>query len=182
MLESIGDVRMVTETILYISNGEKMYFAISSWGTAHINQFKEEGNHWTSTEYYFYYMGHYYPIPFSIGWMTLKETLFQPFHRLAERFVWIEKQRNHRRWFLFANCYVSTWSTEWSSDNASLCPPFLHKGKRHCTKSAHRFCKEYRDSMGEDYKKTFARFITQYPKRNKITSTKNELIHFYTHL
>lgn len=102
-------------------------------------------------------MEHYCPTLFSIGWDDFKETYSSHSIDLLKDLFEIEKQRNHPDMILRLADIMFLHDPLNEEALAAKCAVFSAQGKKGIARNLYdRFCKEYRDSMGEDYKTPFA--------------------------
>ncbi len=158
LLESIGDVEVVTENnFIYIKWGENVFCDYREV-LARINQFKEEGNDELLNRILELLL--YGPLlPNTIlDWLDdFKETYSSHSIDLLKDLFEIEKQRNHQEMILRLADIMFLHDPLNEEALAAKCAVFSAQGKKGIARNLYdRFCKEYRDSMGEDYKKTFA--------------------------
>ena len=158
LLESIGDVEVVTENnFMYIKWGENVFCDYREV-LARIQQFKEKENDELLNRILELLL--YGPLlPNTIlDWLDdFKETYSSHSIDLLKDLFEIEKQRNHQDMILRLADIMFLHDPLNEEALAAKCAVFSAQGKKGIARNLYdRFCKEYRDSMGEDYKTPFA--------------------------
>lgn len=158
LLESIGDVEIVTENnFMYIKWGENVFCDYREV-LARIQQFKEKENDELLNRILELLL--YGPLlPNTIlDWLDdFKETYSSYSIDLLKDLFEIEKQRHHQDMILRLADIMFLHDPLNEEALAAKCAVFSAQGKKGIARNLYdRFCKEYRDSMGEDYKTAFA--------------------------
>ena len=158
LLESIGDVEVVTENnFMHIKWGENVFCDYREV-LARIQQFKEKENDELLNRILELLL--YGPLlPNTIlDWLDdFKETYSSHSIDLLKDLFEIEKQRNHPDMILRLADIMFLHDPLNEEALAAKCAVFSAQGKKGIARNLYdRFCKEYRDSMGEDYKTPFA--------------------------
>ena len=158
LLESIGDVEVVTENnFMHIKWGENVFCDYREV-LARIQQFKEKENSELLNRILELLL--YGPLlPNTIlDWLDdFKETYSSHSIDLLKDLFEIEKQRNHPDMILRLADIMFLHDPLNEEALAAKCAVFSAQGKKGIARNLYdRFCKEYRDSMGEDYKTPFA--------------------------
>lgn len=158
LLESIGDVEVVTENnFMHIKWGENVFCDYREV-LARMQQFKEKENDELLNRILELLL--YGPLlPHTIlDWLDdFKENYSSHSIDLLKDLFEIEKQRNHQEVILRLADIMFLHDPLNEEALAAKCAVFSAQGKKGIARNLYdRFCKEYRDSMGEDYKTAFA--------------------------
>ena len=158
LLESIGDVEVVTENNFMHIKWDENVFCDYREVLARIQQFKEKENDELLNRILELLL--YGPLlPNTIlDWLDdFKETYSSHSIDLLKDLFEIEKQRNHPDMILRLADIMFLHDPLNEEALAAKCAVFSAQGKKGIARNLYdRFCKEYRDSMGEDYKTPFA--------------------------